>query len=155
MGKILPPTPPLSLQGNTSDCFSLSAIFCSEQAKCKYSYFRPVSSSSITEEDGLSKEGQGDQEDIGDGGRSQEGTVEELISEDQEEGQEQVFEEGDIDKEEKERTGPGSLSLTPDIVKGRGDEEEEASPRTPGIATTSRLPDMLDHTPHSLGEPDR
>ena len=55
-----------------------------------------------------------------------------------------------------ERGGPGSLSLTPDIVKGRGDEEEEDSPRTPGgIVTISRLPDMLDHTPHSQGEPDR
>ena len=82
--------------------------------------------------------------------------MQERSSEDQEEGQEQVFEEEEnIDKEEKERTGPGSLSLTPDIVKGRGDEEEEVSPRTPGIATTSRLPDMLDHTPHSLGEADR
>ena len=129
-------------------------MHCFEQAKCEeYSYFRPVSKSSIIEEDGLSNEDQGDEDE---GGRSQEGTVQERSSEDQEEGQEQVFEEEEnIDKEEKERTGPGSLSLTPDIVKGRGDEEEEASPRTPGIATTSRLPDMLDHTPHSLGEPDR
>ena len=127
---------------------------CFEQAKCEeYSYFRPASKSSIIEEDGLSNEDQGDEDE---GGRSQEGTVQERSSEDQEDGQEQVFEEEEnIDKEEKERTGPGSLSLTPDIVKGRGDEEEEDSPRTPGIATTSRLPDMLDHTPHSLGEPDR
>ena len=112
-----------------------------------------MSKSSNIEEDGLSNEDHGEE---GGGGRSQEGTVQERSSEDQEEGQEQVFEEEEnIDKEEKERTGPGSLSLTPDIVKGRGDEEEEDSPRTPGIATTSRLPDMLDHTPHSLGEPDR
>ena len=95
-------------------------------------------------------------EDQGEGGRGHKGTVEKEGRVDQEEEQEQVFEEEEKnDKEEKERTGPGSLSLTPDIVKGRGDEEEEDSPRTPGIATTSRLPDMLDHTPHSLGEPDR
>ena len=93
-----------------------------------------------------------DQEEEGEEGTLEEGGK----GEDKEEGQEQVFEEEETEeKEEKERTGPGSLSLTPDIVKGRGDEEEEDSPRTPGIATTSRLPDMLDHTPHSLGEPDR
>ena len=98
----------------------------------------------------------GDQGEGGEGGRGQQLTVEEGSRVDHEEEQEQVFEEEEnIEKEEKERTGPGSLSLTPDIVKGRGDEEEEDSPRTPGIATTSRLPDMLDHTPHSLGEPDR
>ena len=61
-----------------------------------------------------------------------------------------------LGSEGEEHGGPGSLSLTPDIVKGRGDEEEEDSPRTPGgIVTISRLPDMLDHTPHSQGEPDR
>ena len=65
-------------------------------------------------------------------------------------------EHGGPGSEGEERGGPGSLSLTPDIVKGRGDEEEEDSPRTPGgIVTISRLPDMLDHTPHSQGEPDR
>ena len=113
-----------------------------------------MSDSSLAEEDGLSNEDEGKE---GEGGRSEEEAVEEGgEGEDKEDGQEQVFEEEEnIDKEEKERTGPGSLSLTPDIVKGRGDEEEEDSPRTPGIATTSRLPDMLDHTPHSLGEPDR
>ena len=93
-----------------------------------------------------------DQEEEGEEGTLEEGGK----GEDKEEGREQVFEEEETEeKEEKERTGPGSLSLTPDIVKGRGDEEEEDSPRTPGIATTSRLPDMLDHTPHSLGELDR
>ena len=113
-----------------------------------------MSDSSLAEEDGSSSKDQGEE---GLGGRSEEGTVEEGgKGEDKEEGQEQAFEEEETEeKEEKERTGPGSLSLTPDIVKGRGDEEEEASPRTPGIATTSRLPDMLDHTPHSFGEPDR
>ena len=115
-----------------------------------------MSDSSLAEEDGLSNEDQGKE---GSGGRSEEGTVEEGgKGENKEEGQVQSaeFEEEETkEEEEKERTGPGSLSLTPDIVKGRGDEEEEASPRTPGIATTSRLPDMLDHTPHSFGEPDR
>ena len=114
-----------------------------------------MSESSIVEEDGLSNEDQGEEEDEGEGGRSEEGPAEEGSSLDQEEEQEQGLQEEKNDNEEKERTGPGSLSLTPDIVKGRGDEEEEDSPRTPGIATTSRLPDMLDHTPHSLGEPDR
>ena len=98
-----------------------------------------------------------------DGDEHEEGDVK-----DQGEGQEseQVVEGGEIDiegekrggpgSEGEDRGGPGSLSLTPDIVKGRGDEEEEDSPRTPGgIVTTSRLPDMLDHTPHSQGEPDR
>ena len=115
--------------------------------------FRPVSDSSIEDEDGLNDSNQGEEsEGVA---KVHEGTVEEGGSEDQEEGQEQEFLEAEIDKEEEESAGPGSLSLTPDIVKGRGDEEEEVSPRTPGIATTSRLPDMLDHTPHSLGEADR
>ena len=113
-----------------------------------------MSDSSLAEEDGSSSKDQGEE---GLGGRSEERTVEvEGKGEEKEEGQVQAFEEEETEeKEEKERTGPGSLSLTPDIVKGRGDEEEEASPRTPGIATTSRLPDMLDHTPHSFGESDR
>ena len=122
----------------------------------KYSRFRSVSRSSIEEnENGSNNNNDGDEHEEGD-------------VKDQGEGQEceQVVEGGEIDIEgEKrggpgceggERDGPGSLSLTPDIVKGRGDEEEEDSPRTPGgIVTISRLPDMLDHTPHSQGEPDR
>ena len=130
-------------------------VYVLEPAKYKeYSHFRPVSDSSLAEEDGLRNEDQGEE---GLGGRSEEGTVEEGgKGEDKEEVHSAEFEEEETkEEEEKERTGPGSLSLTPDIVKGRGDEEEEASPRTPGIATTSRLPDMLDHTPHSFGEPDR
>ena len=112
-----------------------------------------MSDSSIEDEDGLNNGNQGEEsEGVA---KVHEGTVEEGGSEDQEEGQEQEFLEAEINKEEEESAGPGSLSLTPDIVKGRGDEEEEVSPRTPGIATTSRLPDMLDHTPHSLGEADR
>ena len=124
-----------------------------ERAKCKeYSHFRPGSNSSVAEEDGLSNEDEEGKEGI-----SQERTLREGgKGEDKEDG---ILEEEETEeKEEKERTaGPGSLSLTPDIVKGRGEEEEEDSngPRTPGIATTSRLPDMLDHTPHSLGESDR
>ena len=128
----------------------------------KYSRFRSVSRSSIEEnENGSNNNNDGDEHKEGD-------------VKDQGEGQEceQVAEGGEIDieggpgcegedqggpgSEGEERGGPGSLSLTPDIVKGRGDEEEEDSPRTPGgIVTTSRLPDMLDHTPHSQGEPDR
>ena len=112
-----------------------------------------MSDSSIEDEDGLNNGNQGEEsEGVA---KVHEGIVEEEGSEDQEEGQEQEFLEAEINKEEEESAGPGSLSLTPDIVKGRGDEEEEVSPRTPGIATTSRLPDMLDHTPHSLGEADR
>ena len=132
----------------------------------KYSCFRPVSGSGIEkEENGSNNNNDGDEHEEGD-------------VKDQGEGQEceQVVEGGEIDivgekrggpgsereerggpgSEGEDRGGPGSLSLTPDIVKGRGDEEEEDSPRTPGgIVTTSRLPDMLDHTPHSQGEPDR
>ena len=121
----------------------------------KYSRFRSVSRSSIEEnENGSSNNNDGDEHEEGD-------------VKDQGEGQEteQVVEGGEIDIEGEERGGPGSegedrggpgsLSLTPDIVKGRGDEEED-NPRTPGgIVTISRLPDMLDHTPHSQGEPDR
>ena len=127
-----------------------------------YSCLRAVSRSSIEkEENGSNNNNDGDEHEEGD-------------VKDQGEGQEceQVVEGGEIDierdgpgsegeehggqgSEGEERGGPGSLSLTPDIVKGRGDEEED-SPRTPGgIVTTSRLPDMLDHTPHSQGEPDR
>ena len=138
----------------------------------KYSRFRSVSRSSIEEnENGSNNNNDGDEHEEGD-------------VKDQGEGQEceQVVKGGEIDieggpgcegddqggpgcegedqggpgSEGEDRGGPGSLSLTPDIVKGRGDEEEEDGPRTPGgIATTSRLPDMLDHTPHSQGEPDR
>ena len=119
----------------------------------KYSRFRSVSRSSIEEnENGSNNNNDGDEHEEGD-------------VKDQGGGQEceQVAEGGEIDIEQdgpgsegEDRGGPGSLSLTPDIVKGRGDEEEEDSPRTPGgIVTTSRLPDMLDHTPHSQGEPDR
>ena len=124
--------------------------------RMKYSRFRSVSRSSIEEnENGSNNNNDGDEHEEGD-------------VKDQGEGQEseQVAEGGEIDiegedqgrpgSEGEERGGPGSLSLTPDIVKGRGDEEEEDSPRTPGgIVTISRLPDMLDHTPHSQGEPDR
>ena len=118
---------------------------------------------------GIEKEENGSNNN-NDGDEHEEGDVK-----DQGEGQEteQVVEGGEIDikrdgpgsdgeehgglgSEGEERGGPGSLSLTPDIVKGRGDEEEEDSPRTPGgVVTISRLPDMLDHTPHSQGEPDR
>ena len=122
----------------------------------KYSRFRSVSRSGIEkEENGSNNNNDGDEHEEGD-------------VKDQGEGQEceQVVEGGEIDIEGLERGGPGSegedqggpgsLSLTPDIVKGRGDEEEEDSPRTPGgVVTISRLPDMLDHTPHSQGEPDR
>ena len=112
----------------------------------KYSCFRSVSVSGIKkEENGSNNNNDGDEHEEGD-------------VKDQGEGQEceQVVEGGEIDIGGEERGGPGSLSLTPDIVKGRGDEEEEDSPRTPGgIVTISRLPDMLDHTPHSQGEPDR
>ena len=128
----------------------------------KYSRFRSVSRSSIEEnENGSNNNNDGDEHEEGD--VKDQGEVQEC---------EQVAEEGEIDiegepgcegedqgrpgSEGEERGGPGSLSLTPDIVKGRGDEEEEDSPRTPGgIVTISRLPDMLDHTPHSQGEPDR
>ena len=129
----------------------------------KYFRFRSVSRLSIEKEEiGTNNNNDGDEHEEGD-------------VKDQGEGQEteQVVEGGEIDVERggpgsdgeehggpgsegEERGGPGSLSLTPDIVKGRGDEEEEDSPRTPGgIVTISRLPDMLDHTPHSQGEPDR
>ena len=128
----------------------------------KYSRFRSVSRSSIEEnENGSNNNNDGDEHEEGD-------------VKDQGEGKEceQVVEGGEIDieggpgcegedqdgpgSEGEDRGGPGSLSLTPDIVKGRGDEEEEDNPRNPGaIVTTSRLPDMLDHTPHSQGEPDR
>ena len=134
----------------------------------KYSCFRSVSVSGIKkEENGSNNNNDRDEHE------HEEGDVK-----DQGEGQEceQVVEGGEINivgekrggpgseeekqggpgSEEEERGGPGSLSLTPDIVKGRGDEEEEDSPRSPGgIVTISRLPDMLDHTPHSQGEPDR
>ena len=121
-----------------------------------YSCLRSVSRSGIEkEENGSNNNNDGDEHEEGD-------------VKDQGEGQEteQVVEGGEIDiegedqggpgAEGEDRGGPGSLSLTPDIVKGRGDEEEEDNPRTPsGIVTISRLPDMLDHTPHSQGEPDR
>ena len=118
-------------------------------------YSRLRSVSIVKEENGSNNNNDGDEHKEGD-------------VKGQGEGQEceQVVEGGEIDivgekqggpgSEEEERGGPGSLSLTPDIVKGRGDEEEEDSPRSPGgIVTISRLPDMLDHTPHSQGEPDR
>ena len=142
----------------------------------KYSRFRPVSGSGIEkEENGSNNNNDGDEHkerDVKDQGEGQE--TEQVVegggidiegekrggpgSEREDRGGpgSDGEEHGGPGSEGEERGGPGSLSLTPDIVKGRGDEEEEDSPRTPGgIVTISRLPDMLDHTPHSQGEPDR
>ena len=142
----------------------------------KYSRFRPVSGSGIEkEENGSNNNNDGDEHEEGDVKDQGEGQECEQVVEGGEidvEGEMQggpgseredrggpgseEEKQGGPGSEEEERGGPGSLSLTPDIVKGRGDEEEEDSPRTPGgIVTISRLPDMLDHTPHSQGEPDR
>ena len=53
---------------------------------------------------------------------------------------------------------PASLSLTPDIVKGRGEERQEEEDTSPPPLLTSssgsHLPDMLVHTPHSLERPE-
>ena len=121
----------------------------------KYSRFRSVSI--VKEENGSNNNNDRDEHEPAEGDVKDQGEGQEC---------EQVVDGGEIDtdgekrggpgSEGEDRGGPGSLSLTPDIVKGRGDEEEEDSPRIPGgIVTTSRLPDMLDHTPHSQGEPDR